>query len=62
MNRKFEWTEVEQDVFEKIKRIMACNTLLTHPDFNETFRIHADASAFQLRAVISDNTNVESKT
>ena len=31
---------------------MACNTLLTYPDFNETFKIQTDASAFQLGAVI----------
>ena len=32
---------------------MARDTLLTYPDFNETFKIHTDASAFQLGAVIS---------
>ena len=31
---------------------MASDTLLTCPDFNETFKIHTDASAFQLGAVI----------
>ena len=31
---------------------MARNTLLTYPGFNETFKIHTDASAFQLVAVI----------
>ena len=31
---------------------MACDNLLTYPDFNETFKIHTNASAFQLRAVI----------
>ena len=44
--------EVEQDTFDKIKRIVAHDTLLTYPDFNETFKIHTDASAFQLGAVI----------
>ena len=53
INRKFKWTKFEQDAFEKIKRIMAHNTLLTYPDFNETFKIHTNASAFQLGAVIS---------
>ena len=32
---------------------MAHDTLSTYPDFNETFKIHTDASAFQLGAVIS---------
>ena len=53
MNRKFKWTKVKQDTFEKIKRIMAHDTLLTYTDFNETFKIHTNASAFQLGPVIS---------
>ena len=52
INRKFKLTEVEQDAINKIKRIMARATLLTYPDFNETFKTHADASALQLGAVI----------
>ena len=50
---KFKWTQVEQDNFNKIKRIVDCNNLSTYPDFSETFKINTDASAFQLGAVIS---------
>ena len=32
---------------------MACGTLLTYPYFNEAFKTHTNASAFQLGAVIS---------
>ena len=32
---------------------MALDTLLTYPDFNETFKVHTDAIAFQLGVVIS---------
>ena len=46
------WAEVEQDNFNKITRILARDTLLTYPNFNETFKIHTNASAFQLGAVI----------
>ena len=53
INRKFKWTQVEQDSFDKIKRIVDPDNLLTYLDFNETFKIHTDASAFQLGAVIS---------
>ena len=53
INRKFKWTKVEQYAFDEIKLIVARDTLLTHPDFNETFKIHTNASAFQLGAVIS---------
>ena len=35
---KFKWTQVEQDAFNKIKRILAHDTLLTYPDFNETLK------------------------
>ena len=32
---KFKWTKIKQDTFEEIKRIVAHNTLLEYPDFNE---------------------------
>ena len=53
IKRNFKFTQVEQYAFNKIKRIVDCDTLLTCPDFNEAFKIHIDASAFQLGAVIS---------
>ena len=53
MNRNFKWTQVKQDAFDEIKRIVARDTLLTYPYFNETFKIYANASAFQLWVVIS---------
>ena len=53
--RKFKWTKTKQDSFDKIKRIMARDTLLTYPYFNETFKIRTDASAFQLGSVIVQN-------
>ena len=31
---------------------MACDTVLTYPDFYETFKIHTDTSAFQIIVVI----------
>ena len=53
IEKNCKWTQVEQDAFDKIKRIVAHDTLLTYPDFNETFKIHTDASTFQLGALIS---------
>ena len=41
--------------FNKIKQIVAGNTLLIYPDFNECFDIHSDASNFQLGTVIIQN-------
>ena len=53
IRREFKWAQVEQDAFGKNKRILARDTLLTYPDFNKTFNIDTDDSAFQLREVIS---------
>ena len=53
IKRNFKWTKVKHVAFNKIKRIVARGTLLNYPDFNETFKIHANASAFQLGAFIS---------
>ena len=50
---KFKCTQVEQDPFNVIKPIVACKILFTYPDFNETFKIHTNASTFELGAVIS---------
>ena len=50
--RVFRWTQAKQDAFDRIKQIVARDTLLTYPYFNEIFKIHTDASAFQLVAVI----------
>ena len=38
-----------------MKRLIAKETLLTFPDFNEVFHIYTDASGFQLGAVIMQN-------
>ena len=37
----------------KIKLIVDCDTLLTYPDFNKSFKIRNNASDFQLGEVIS---------
>ena len=50
---RFKWTQAEQDDFGKIKLIVARDTLLAYPCFNEIFKIHTNGSAFQLGGVIS---------
>ena len=52
ITRKLKWTQVKQDDFVKIKRIVDRNALLTYPDFHETFKIRTGASVFQLGAII----------
>ena len=51
--RKFVWTEVEQDGFDRIKRTVARDSLITYPVFNETFKVHTNVRAFQLEAFIA---------
>jgi RNase H-like domain found in reverse transcriptase/Integrase zinc binding domain len=46
------WTKVEATAFAQIKQIIAKHVLLSHPNFNKPFEIHTDASKYQLRAVI----------
>ena len=53
--KKLKWTEVHQKAFEDIKKVMAKETILTYPNFNEVFEIHTDASDRQLGTVISQN-------
>ncbi len=50
---KFKSTDVEQNPFNTMKRIMARETLLAYPNFNKEFHIHTDASKVQIGAVIS---------
>ena len=45
---KIKWTQVEQYDFCKIQWIVARNTLLNYPDFNENFKTYNNASVFQL--------------
>jgi hypothetical protein len=50
---KWKWTTECQDSFEKMKAIMAKETLVTFPDFTKEFEIYTDASKLQLGACIS---------
>ena len=55
---KFEWTKFEQYAFDEINRILACDTLLDYPYFNEEFKIHTNASDFQLGNIISQKGKI----
>ena len=45
-NVKFKWTDIEHKAFDKIKRIVARDTILINPDINKYLDIHTDASDF----------------
>ena len=52
---KWVWGDKEKKAFHLVKKIMARETMLAYPNFNEPFEIHTDASHYQLGAVISQN-------
>ena len=41
---KFKWTDLEQKVFDDIKRAVSQDNLLAYLDFNRLYDIHKDAS------------------
>ena len=52
---KWQWTDIKQKAFDKMKQIMSHEVLLAYPDFNKKFTIHMDASKTQLGVVISQD-------
>jgi hypothetical protein len=50
---KWDWTTECQKVFDGMKRLIAKETYLTHPNFKKPFEIHTDANEVQLGACIS---------
>jgi hypothetical protein len=54
-NTKFLWETVHQDAFSKMKEVIAKETMLTYPIFDENFIIHTDASSKQIGGVISQD-------
>jgi hypothetical protein len=51
----FQWTDVEQQAFDKMKAIVCRKILLSYPDINKPFHIYTDASHYHLGAVISQD-------
>ena len=49
---KFTLTKIKQDAFDEIMRVVARDTLIIYPDYNENFNIHTNAINFQLGEVI----------
>lgn len=50
---KFEWTQTQQDSFDKFKQILTSKPLLQYPDFSKPFNLTVDASGVGLGAVLS---------
>ena len=47
--RNFEWNEIKQYAFDKIKWIVDHDNLLAYPDFSEILKMYTNAGDFQLR-------------
>ena len=45
---KWNWSKEYQKAFDTIKNLVSRETLLSYPNFNESFEIHTDASKLQL--------------
>ena len=54
-NIKFKWEQVHENAFQLIKKMVAQDTMLIHPDFSKTFILHTDASDLQIGGVISQD-------
>jgi RNase H-like domain found in reverse transcriptase len=52
---KWVWSNLENRSFQKMKAIIAKETLLAYLDLNKQFEIHTDASHTQLEAVLSQD-------
>ena len=51
--KPFYWSEVHNQAFEAIKKVIAREVMLAYPDYSEPFEIFTDASTRQLGAVIT---------
>ena len=52
---KFAWKEEHAKAFEMVKQVLMDKVKLTHPDFDEPFKTHTDASKCQLGLVITQD-------
>jgi hypothetical protein len=52
--KPWKWSYKQQNEFDKMKN-MAQETIMAYPNFKIPFKIHTDASAYQLGACISQN-------
>ena len=59
--KHYHWDPIHQYNFDKIKEVIAHETLLAYPNYDPSvgFNIHTDASTRQLGAVISQNQRPE---
>ncbi len=54
-DRKWEWTDADEEAFEELKRQVTSAPILTLPDVHKPFIIETDASGYAYGAVLSQN-------
>ena len=52
VTKEWHWTEVEEEVFNKLKDILSSPPILAFPDFKLPFELHTDASTKALGAIL----------
>ena len=50
---KFKWTDVENNAFIAMKKIVGCDVLLSYPNFRIFFIINTDAKNNQIGGILS---------
>ena len=53
----FEWTNEQQQAFQRLKEILSTEPLLIYPDFTQPFIVACDASTKAVGAVLSQTRN-----
>ena len=53
----FEWTQLHQESFDKLKLALTSAPVLTYPDYGKPFLLETDASLKGLGAVLSQEDN-----
>ena len=61
-NLRFEWTEKQQQAFERLKTLMCAKPVLKQPDYNQTFTLSTDASGYGVGAVLAQEGQPDPKT
>ena len=49
------WTVRQQNAFEKMKKVIAKETMLVYPDIDILFEVHTDTSDYQLGGVVAQH-------
>ena len=53
----FQWTDLHQESFEKLKLALTSAPVLAYPDYSKPFLLETDASLKGLGAVLSQEDN-----